>query len=98
MAYGIGYDIVVNDDNCNAVGSEYADRAKWFENILERYDEILQEILDSAVMDGALADNLKKFRQEANALKNETASIAKAAQSSTHQFLADMDSADSYLF
>ena len=42
--------------------------------------------------------NLKRFRQEANALRNETASIAKAAQSCTHQFLADMDSADSYLF
>ena len=42
--------------------------------------------------------NLKRFRQEANALRNETASIAKAAQSCTHQFLSDMDSADSYPF
>ncbi len=98
MAYGIGYDIIVDDDNCNAIGNEYVNRAKKFENALDQYNALLEEILDSAVMNGALSDNLKKFKEATKVLKNEANSIAQAAQGCTRQFLTDMNSADSYLF
>lgn len=98
MAYDIGYDIVVNDDNCNAIGNDFVNRAKRFENALDQYNALLEEILDTAVMEGALANNLRKFKEAANALKNEANSVAKAGQGCTRQFLTDMNSADSYLF
>ncbi len=98
MAYDIGYDILVMDDNCNLIGAEYEKRAKKFESVLRTYQNNLQDILDRAVMDGALADNLKKFKEEAKTLQNEANSIAASAKECNKQFLTDMDAADSYLF
>ena len=98
MAYDIGYDVVVYDDNYNQLGQEYVNRAKRFEDVLNKYQQTLQEILDCAVMDGALADNLKNFMCEVTTLKNQAGGAAEAAKKCSKGFLADIDTADSYLF
>jgi hypothetical protein len=98
MAYEIGYDVVVYDDFCDSIGDEYEKCAKKFESALCTYQNNLQDILNHAVMDGALADNLKKFKEEAKTLQNEANGIAAAAKQCSKQFFSDMDTADSYLF
>lgn len=98
MAYEIGYDIIVDEDNCDAMSKEYVKRAEKFEGVLAGFCEIIEDILATAVMEGALADNLAKYLEEVEKLKGEVLEIARQAKKCNDGFLTEMNAADSYLF
>lgn len=98
MTYKIGYDIVVNEEDCEAIGKEYETMAKDFEQKLKDYLASLDRILAGSVKSGQVADNLALFQQEVKGLQKEVEGISQAAKEKTISFGTTIDEADRDLF
>ncbi|WP_185427972.1 hypothetical protein [Listeria booriae] len=98
MTYKIGYDIVVNDDNCNDIGKGFTDIAIKFEDKLKNYLDSLTRVLDGAVKSGEVASNLEAFKLEAKTLENVLEGIHQEITSTLETFVADIDTVDNDLY
>lgn len=98
MTYKIGYDIVVNEEDCEDMGNDYSLMAETFEQKLSDYLSSLDRILAGAVKSGQVADNLMLFQQEVKGLKKEVEEISKTAKEKATGFANAVDEADKELF
>ncbi|MBC2177784.1 hypothetical protein HCB27_14275 [Listeria booriae] len=98
MTYKIGYDIVIDDENCNDVGKEFTTIATSFENKLKNYLDSLDRVLEGAVKAGAVSNNLKDFQTEANTLSELLEDINEEITDTIKTFVSDMDKADNDLY
>lgn len=98
MPGDIEYDLIVNDENCEAIGKEYIRRAENFENMLSQYETILTKLLSDGIKSGRVHENLKLYSEAVATLKEEVNELATKAQSCNTGFITDMDTADSYLY
>ncbi|MBC1502221.1 hypothetical protein [Listeria booriae] len=98
MAHTIGYDIVVNEEECEEIGKEYETMAETFEQKLTDYLASLNRILAGAVKSGQVADNLALFQQEMKGLQKEVEGISKTAKEKATSFGSAVDKADKELF
>lgn len=98
MTYKIGYDIVVEDSNCEELGDEFSQIATVFENKLGNYMDSLQRIVDGAVKSGRVATNLMAFKEEADQLTNLVDGIHREIKVNLSSFVEDMDQVDQGLY
>lgn len=98
MANGIGYDLIVKDDNCESIANEYYKLGNRFEEYVNRYSEILNRVANDGIKSGKVHDNLLKFIEAVNGLKNQGKELTINAEKCANEFLQDMDTADSYLY
>lgn len=98
MAYNIGYDLIVNDENCRTIGVQYIKIAQEFEDRLNEYINILNSVTANAIRTGVVSDNLAEYKQCVEGFKNQLSEISEAANDILINFLVDMDAADSYLY
>ncbi len=98
MGSKIGYDIIVNEDNCKQIGETYMSYAEAFEVKLENYIASLDRILDGAVKSGKVANNLEIFSGECKNLKTMLNQMSEEAKNEINSFVADIDAADKELF
>lgn len=98
MPGDIEYDLIVNDENCEAAGKEYIRRAENFENMILQYESILTKLLSEGIKSGKVHDNLKLYSEIVATLKTEVKELATKAQECNRGFITDMDTADSYLY
>ncbi|WP_185382199.1 hypothetical protein [Listeria booriae] len=98
MAYTIGYDIVVDEEDCEEMGKEYETMAQTFEQKLIDYLASLDRILEGAVKSGQVADNLALFQQEVKGLQKKVEEISKTAKEKATSFGTAVDEADKELF
>ncbi|MBC2292912.1 hypothetical protein HCC36_06660 [Listeria booriae] len=98
MTYKIGYDIVVNEEDCEKMGKEYETMAQTFEQKLTDYLASLDHILAGAVKSGQVAGNLALFQQEVKGLQKEVEEISKTAKEKATSFGIAIDEADKELF
>ncbi|WP_088815541.1 MULTISPECIES: hypothetical protein [Listeria] len=98
MTYKIGYDIVVNDDNCSDVGNEFTKIATSFEEKLKNYLDSLTRVLEGAVKSGEVASNLEAFQLEAKTLENILEGIHQEITETLKTFVSDIDTVDNDLY
>ena len=98
MANSIGYDLIVHDDNCQALSNEYYKLGERFEEYINRYSDILNRVANDGIRSGQVHDNLLRFIESVNGLKNQGKELAINAEKCANEFLVDMDTADSYLY
>lgn len=92
------YDLVVYDNEFEAMGEEYIKRAERFNEILEIYTASIKRILDEGIKSGQVHDNLNSFYETVEGLKDNVDDISKNAKKCLDGFIQDMDTADSYLY
>lgn len=92
------YDLVVHDDNCRELAQEYVTQAERYEEILEQYTDIIQNILETGIKEGNVHDNLQVYLNVVMTLKQQVTQIAGEGKKHTEDFLRDMDTADSYIY
>ena len=98
MSTSLDYDIVVNDDACQEAGVEYKEISDKFTNYLNTYSSILQRVLEQGTPSGKVHNNLEKFFESVETLKDQLGDLADTANKSSSNFIEDMDKADSYLY
>ena len=98
MANGIGYDLIVKDDNCESIANEYYKLGNRFEEYVNRYSDILNRVANEGVKSGKVHDNLLRCNEAVNGLKNQGKELTINAEICANEFLQDMDTADSYLY
>lgn len=98
MSTTLDYDIVVHDDACGEAGAEFKDISDKFTSYLDTYSSILERILSDGIPSGKVHNNLEKFLESVNGLKNQIGDIADKAQKCSNDFVEDMDKADGYLY
>ena len=98
MSTSLDYDIVVNDDACQEAGLEYKEISNSFTNYLNTYSSILQRVLEQGILSGKVYNNLEKFFESVETLKDQLGDLADTANKSSSNFIEDMDKADSYLY
>lgn len=98
MSDSLDYDIIVNDDACSVAGKEYKDMADKFNTYLNTYSGILQRILSDGIPSGKVHNNLQKFSESVDTLKDQIGDLADTAEKCANNFVSDMDKADSYLY
>lgn len=92
------YDLVVYDEDCEAMGGVYRSRAEVYNGYIDRYTSILRTILDNGVKEGVVHDNLESFLDRVSQLKDQTTELASDASDNLNNFISDMDTADSYVY
>ncbi len=98
MAYTIGYDIIVNDENVEESGLEYEGRCDSLEENIKRYIILLSKIKNEGIKSGAASENLGRFLEEVNSLKGEAEILAEEMKQCREAFLQGIDEADCYLY
>lgn len=98
MSTTLDYDIVVHDDACGEAGAEFKDISDKFTSYLNTYSSILERILSDEIPSGKVHNNLEKFLESVNGLKDQLGDIADTAQKCSNDFVTDMDKADGYLY
>lgn len=98
MASDIGYDLVVYDNDNKAIANEYSKFGERLEKYIDSYSEILKRVANDGVKSGKVHDNLLKFIEAVDSLKNEGKELSELAKKSAEDFLKDMDTADNYLY
>lgn len=98
MSTSLDYDIVVNDDACQEAGVEYKEISNSFTNYLNTYSSILQRVLEQGIPSGKVHNNLEKFFESVETLKDQLGDLADTANKCSGNFIEDMDKADSYLY
>lgn len=98
MANDIGYDLVVYDTDSKAIANEYKKFGDRLEKYINSYSEILKRVANDGVKSGRVHDNLLKFIEAVDDLKNEGKELTEIAKKSAEDFLKDMDTADNYLY
>ena len=65
MANGIGYDLIVKDDNCERIANEYYKLGNRFEEYVNRYSEILNRVANDGIKSGiCICDRDVRRRKE----------------------------------
>ena len=77
---------------------EFKDISDKFTSYLDTYSSILERILSDGIPSGKVHNNLEKFLESVNELKNQIGDIADKAQKCSNDFVDDMDKADGYLY
>ena len=98
MSTTFDYDIVVHDDACGEAGAEYKDISDKFTLYLNTYSSILQRVLEQGIPSGKVHNNLEKFFESVETLKDQLGDLADTANKCSTSFVEDMDKADSYLY
>ena len=96
--YDLGYDLVVVDEEYADLGSALGTMAESLEAKLKSYDESLSRVVDAAVKEGEVAENLAGFKSLVAALNGETRWLAKQGKQILSQYVKDIDRADKQLY
>lgn len=98
MAYEIGYDIIINDDEIEMIKGEIIARAETFEENVKTLNEIVERIVAEGIKKGEISNKLSRFSGEVSNLTTHLRDIAKEVTTQSDNFLQDIDTADSCLF
>lgn len=92
-------ELIVDDDYIRQMGKYYYKMGNSAIDImLKDYINIMQEIKDTAIMEGDIADSLSTFIQCAQSLKDRAGDIGNELKQLTDYFISDIDEADQFLF
>ena len=98
MANDIGYDLVVYDNDNKAIANEYKKFGDRLEDYINNYSKVLKRVANEGIKSGKVHDNLLRFIDAVDDLKNEGKELTQLAKKSAEDFLKDMDTADNYLY
>lgn len=98
MSKGLNYDLVINDDDCQELGKKYFETSENLEVYFNLYSEILNRVASEGIKSGKVHENLLRFIEAIEILKNQGKDLGINAEKCAYDFLRDMDSADSYLY
>lgn len=90
--------LIIDDDYIQDVGTLCRQRGEKLEEILTSYLDILQEIRDEAVMDGAICASLEAYKECASMISGQLETISEQIQNVCKAFINEINEADSYLF
>jgi len=96
--YGLGYDLVVVDEEFPDLGVALQTMADTFEAKLKAYQESLSRIVAGAVKEGVVAENLVDFKGRASGLTGEARRLADEVKQILSQYVTDIDRADKQLY
>ena len=93
-----GKDLIIDDDFCKSMGGYFASQGEHMENVITEYISILQEIRNTAITSGDVADALTAYITYVSKLKRQMRNISSTVNAHINNFLMRVDSADEYLF
>ena len=98
MANSIGYDIIVDDDNCVEWGLEIVRHGLNIETKIEQYTTSLDRIISNGITSGKVFDNLEQFNAAAKELKGIIKETSEIAKGYINEYVKEVDTADEYIF
>lgn len=96
--YSLGYDLVVDDDGIIAEAESLAGKTTMFELQLANLVRTLDNVVNTAIMEGNTSDNLAAFVEEVRGLQEEAGDIVEQLKATTANYVTSMDEADSYVY
>ena len=91
-------ELIIDDDYCNELGNLIKARGAHVEYTLTEYIKIMEDIKNSGIISGDVADALQLYIEYTSRLKNNVGKIADSISEETTEFLTKIDEADQYLF
>jgi hypothetical protein len=88
----------VADSEYAYLAERYIDYSEKMEKAFQSYINILNNVCQNAISDGAVFDNLQAFRDTAQRLSGQFSAIAKGTAEIYSDFKNDIDAADEYLY
>lgn len=92
-------ELIVDDEYIKSMGNFFFKMGNTIiDKMIEDYISKLQEIKDSAIKEGEIADSLEAYIASAQALKDRAGEMGSELDDLTGYFITDIDNADQYLF
>lgn len=96
--YEMGYDLFVDDEGVVEEAESLYQKADLFEQNLGQLVAMLEATLDDALIHGMVATNLARFLEEVRSLQTEAEEIAVQLKEGVTEYVAEIDTADNYLY
>lgn len=90
--------LMVDDEYCQNMGNYLQKKGCELDRIVTEYINILQEINNTAIMNGETAEVLSQYIECCRKLEGKITYLSNVANQTVTQFLSDVDTADDYLF
>ncbi len=93
-----GTELIIDDDFCSATAKYLVQQGEHLDIILSRYLSILEEIRETSIKEGDVADALSAYITYAEKLCKQLCYASQITKAHVQFFLAQIDAADRYLF
>lgn len=90
--------LIVDDQYCQEMGRFFKNKGEKLNQIVTEYVQILQEIRDSAIMEGEIATVLSQYIDCCKQLEGQIRVLSTTIDGTITRFLLSVDEADDYLF
>lgn len=91
-------ELVIEDNYCQSMGNYFEKQGEQLDALIAEYISILREVRDNALISGDTAKALGAYIEYTEKLDKQVGKISQVAKKQVDNFLAEVDSADQYLF
>ena len=91
-------ELIIDDEYCKLMGTYFVRQGERMDQLVVEYVKILQDIKSKVVASGSVSQALSAYIGYAQKLNQKIGNISVSVKTQIDSFLAQVDSADQYLF